>query len=162
MIFGVRCMTDNNDFYYKSMMRLALTQAHIAYREKEVPIGAVICRQGEILSVGYNKRERARNALLHAEIEAISGACRMLGGWRLDNCELFVTLEPCPMCAGAVINSRISKVIFGASDPKAGTCGSVLDLFSYGFNHKPFVIGGVLEAECSQLLVDFFSELRKK
>lgn len=153
---------ENKNSYYEAMMRLALAQAHIAYREKEAPIGAVICRNGEIISFGHNRRENARNALLHAEIEAISGACKALGGWRLDGCELFVTLEPCPMCAGAIINSRIAAVIFGASDPKAGVCGSVLDLFSYRFNHKPVVLKGVLENECSSLLKSFFSELRAK
>lgn len=154
-------MEDKN-IYYEAMMRLAIAQAHIAYREKEAPIGAVVCRNGDIISFGHNRRESAKNALLHAEIEAISRACKALGGWRLEGCELFVTLEPCPMCAGAIINSRISAVIFGASDPKAGVCGSVLDLFSFHFNHKPVVVKGILEKECSSMLKSFFSELRNK
>lgn len=154
-------MEENKD-YYEAIMRLALAQAHVAFREKEAPIGAVVCRKGEIISFGRNRRENAKNALLHAEIEAISGACKALGGWRLEGCELFVTLEPCPMCAGAIINSRISTVIFGASDPKAGVCGSVLDLFSFPFNHKPVVVKGVLENECSSLLKSFFAGLRNK
>ena len=153
---------DNQDNYYSSMMRLALAQARIAYREKEAPVGAVICRQGEVIALGHNRRESERNALLHAEIEAISAACRSLGGWRLDGCELFVTLEPCPMCAGAIINSRIATVIYGCRDPKAGSCGSVVDLFSFPFNHKPAAVSGVLESECSALLKNFFSELRRK
>lgn len=150
----------SNIKYYESMMRLAIAQAHIAYREKEVPIGAVVCRNGELISFGYNRREEKRNALLHAEIEAISRACSMLGGWRLEGCEIFVTLEPCPMCAGAIINSRISTVVYGASDPKAGACGSVINLFNYPFNHKPAIVKGVLEAECSDLLKSFFKSLR--
>lgn len=142
------------------MMRLAIAQAHIALREREVPIGAVICRNGQVISFGRNRRESGRNALLHAEIEAINGACRALSGWRLEDCELYVTLEPCPMCAGAIINSRIKTLIYGASDPKAGACGSVLNLFGFPFNHKPGVVNGILAGECSDLLKSFFSDLR--
>jgi tRNA(adenine34) deaminase len=148
------------DLYRRSMMRLAIAQAHIALREREVPIGAVICRHGEVISFGHNRREGKHNALLHAEIEAINGACRALSGWRLEGCELYVTLEPCPMCAGAIINSRISTVIYGADDSKAGACGSVLNLFEYPFNHKPKIVTGVLENECAALLRDFFAGLR--
>lgn len=148
--------------FHESMMRLAIAQAHIAFREHEVPIGAVICRDGELISFGRNRRETSRNALLHAEIEAIGNACRALGSWRLENCELYVTLEPCPMCAGAIINSRIRSVIFGAKDPKAGVCGSLLNLFEYNFNHRPTIICGVLEDECASLLKAFFSNLRQE
>ena len=148
--------------YRKSMMRLAIAQAHIAMREREVPIGAVICREGKLISFGHNEREGCRNALLHAEISAINSACRRLSSWRLDGCELYVTLEPCPMCAGAIINSRISAVIYGASDFKAGACRSVINLFECHFNHKPNIIAGVLESECSALLKDFFAGLRSK
>lgn len=147
--------------YREAFMRLAIAQAHIAYRMHEVPIGAVICKDGELISAGRNNREGGRNALYHAEINAIGKACRKLGSWRLDGCELFVTLEPCPMCAGAIINSRIKSIIFGAKDPKAGACGSVINLFSCPFNHRPSVTGGILEQECAGLLTDFFSELRK-
>lgn len=149
-----------NGGYYESMMRLALAQAHLAARDREVPIGAVICRGGEIVALGHNRREVGRNALYHAEIEAIDAACRALGGWRLEDCELFVTLEPCPMCAGAIINSRIETVVFGARDPKAGACGSVLNLFDCPFNHRPHIVTGVLENECASLLKEFFAGLR--
>jgi tRNA(adenine34) deaminase len=148
------------DLYRKSMMRLAIAQAHIALREREVPIGAVICRDGELISFGRNRREGSRNALLHAEIEAIDSACRHLSSWRLEGCELYVTLEPCPMCAGAIINARIASLIFGACDPKAGACGSVINLFGYPFNHSPNVVTGVLEGECEALLKGFFTALR--
>lgn len=150
------------DLKREAMMRLAIAQAHIAMREHEVPIGAVVCRQGEVLSFGHNRRETSHNALLHAEIEAIDGACRILSSWRLDGCELYVTLEPCPMCAGAIINSRIATVVFGASDLKAGACGSILNLFGYKFNHTPQVVKGVLDDECSALLKEFFISLRSK
>ena len=106
--------------------------------------------------------EKAKNALLHAEIDAINNACTKLGGWRLWNCEIYVTLEPCPMCAGAIINSRIKKVTFGAYDKKNGACSSVTDLFSLPFNHKPEMAGGFMEEECSKILSDFFSDLRSR
>jgi len=155
-------MTSTLQSHYESMMRLALSQARIAFREREVPIGAVICKGNDIISFGHNRRETGRNALYHAEIEAINNACRVLGGWRLDGCELYVTLEPCPMCAGAIINSRIKTVIFGAKDPKAGVCGSIINLFDFKFNDRPNIIGGILEDECSLLLKSFFADLRKE
>ena len=155
-ITGINCCLSN-----ESAMRLAIAQAHIANREGEVPIGAVIFKDGILISVGHNRREGCKNALKHAEIEAIDMACKQLGGWRLDGCTLYVTLEPCPMCAGAIINSRISAVVYGASDPKAGVCGSIFNLFAYPFNHMPRVVSGVLEAECGMLLTDFFHKLRK-
>ncbi len=149
-------MRSDEDF-----MREALRLAREAAEEGEVPVGAVIVRDGEIVARGKNRRETGRNALCHAELEAIGGACRALGGWRLWQCELFVTLEPCPMCAGAAINARLRRVVFGAHDPKAGSCGSVVNLFELPYNHHPQLCGGVLEEECSSLLTDFFRRLRK-
>jgi tRNA(adenine34) deaminase len=147
--------------YREKMMTAALAEAAKAAGENEVPVGAVVCRNGELVSVGRNRREKGKNALYHAEIEAIDSACKSLGGWRLWECEMFVTLEPCPMCAGAIINSRLKKVTFGASDPKNGACGSVIDLFSLAFNHKPECEGGFMQAECSEILTKFFSDMRK-
>ena len=139
----------------------ALRLAREAAAEGEVPVGCVIVRGDEIVGRGRNRREKNKTALAHAEIEAISEACARLGGWRLWECTLYVTLEPCPMCAGAIINSRISRVYYGAKDDKAGCCGSVLNLFEERFNHKPRIYGGVLEQECSRALSHFFQELRK-
>ncbi len=133
-----------------------------SFEEGEVPVGAVVVKDGVIVGRGRNMRENGKNALLHAEISAINEACKTLGGWRLWQCEMYVTLEPCPMCAGAVINSRIKKVIFGAYDKKAGSFGSVVDFNSLPYNHKPQIEGGVDEKECSQLLSLFFQELRQK
>lgn len=143
-------------------MRLAIEQARLAAEDGEVPVGAVVVRNGEVVSTGRNRREKGKNALAHAEIEAINNACAALGGWRLWECDLYVTLEPCPMCAGAIINSRIKKVVFGAKDEKAGSCGTVTDLFEFPYNHKPLTVRGVLEDECAQLLSDFFKELRER
>lgn len=143
-------------------MRLALALAREAAQEGEVPVGAVVVKDGEVISTGRNRRERGKNALCHAELEAIDRACRLLGGWRLWQCELFVTLEPCPMCAGAIINARISRVVYGARDPKAGSCGSVVNLFELPYNHSPELLGGVLADECALLLTDFFQKLRDK
>ena len=143
-------------------MREALRLAREAADEGEVPVGAVIVKDGCIVSKGRNRRETGKSALAHAELEAISGACTALGGWRLWQCDLYVTLEPCPMCAGAIINARIPRVFFGAYDKKAGSCGSVVNLFGLPYNHKPEVTAGVLETECSLLLSDFFRRLRKK
>lgn len=144
----------------KELMLLALEQARLAVAELEVPVGAVISRNGEVVSVGRNRRENGKNALAHAEIEAIDLACKKLGGWRLWECEMFVTLEPCPMCAGAIINSRIRRLVYGASDYKAGSCGSVVNLFELPYNHKPEVVSGYMQEECSVLLSDFFARLR--
>ena len=129
-------------------MRKALRLAAISAEEGEVPVGAVVVRDGQIIATGRNRREKGKNALYHAEIEAIDAACKALGGWRLPRCQLYVTLEPCPMCAGAIINARIEKVWFGAYDKKAGSVASVVDLFSLPYNHKPETEGGVLEEEC--------------
>ena len=141
-------------------MGQALELAREAAAEGEVPVGCVIVRNGEIVGRGRNRRETGKTALGHAEIEAISQACRNLGGWRLWECTLYVTLEPCPMCAGAIINARIPRVVYGAADAKAGSCGSVCNLFDMAYNHHPQVEQGLLEEECKQLLQDFFAQLR--
>ena len=138
----------------------ALELAKAAAAEKEVPVGCVIVCRGQVVGRGRNRRETGKTALGHAEIEAIAEACKTLGGWRLWECTLYVTLEPCPMCAGAIINSRLSTVRYGARDDKAGACTSVLNLFEERFNHRPRLYGGLLEAECAALLQDFFSRLR--
>ncbi len=143
-------------------MRRALELAALAAAEREVPVGAVIVKDGVIVGEGRNRREKDKNALAHAEIEAIDMACRTLGGWRLSGCALYVTLEPCPMCAGAIINARIDSVYIGTADPKAGCCGSVVDLFAQPFNHKPTCEYGLCQEECSAQLKTFFRELRKK
>lgn len=143
-------------------MQEALRLAREAANEGEVPVGAVIVKDGEILSRGRNRRELGKNALCHAELEAIHNACTTLGGWRLWQCELYVTLEPCPMCTGAIINARIPRVIYGARDAKAGSCGSVIDLFSLPYNHKAEVTAGVLEEECAGVLKEFFQKLRER
>ena len=141
-------------------MREALSLARQAGAEGEVPVGCVIARGDEIVGRGRNRREKDKTALGHAEIEAIADACRNLGGWRLWECTLYVTLEPCPMCAGAIINARIPRVVYGAKDAKAGSCGSVCDLFSMEYNHHPQVESGIREEECAALLRDFFAQLR--
>ena len=141
-------------------MDAALALAREAAQDGEVPVGCVIVRGDEIVGRGRNRRETEKTALGHAEIEAIADACRNLGGWRLWECTLYVTLEPCPMCAGAIINARIPRVVFGASDDKCGACGSVCDLFSMDFNHHPEVEKGVREAESKELLTEFFQQLR--
>ncbi|MBP3697680.1 MAG: nucleoside deaminase [Clostridia bacterium] len=146
----------------REFMNLAIEQAKISASELEVPVGAVIVRNGEVVSVGRNRREIGKNALAHAEIEAIDLACKKLGGWRLWECEMFVTLEPCPMCTGAIINSRIRRLVFGASDYKAGSCGSVVNLFDLPYNHKPEVVEGFMQEECSAMLTEFFADLRKR
>ena len=143
-------------------MDAALELARQAMADGEVPVGCVIVRGDEIVGRGRNRRETAKTALGHAEIEAIADACRNLGGWRLWECTLYVTLEPCPMCAGAIINARIPRVVFGASDSKCGACGSVCDLFSMEFNHHPQVEKGIREAEAGELLTEFFQNLRQE
>lgn len=148
-----------DDIFY---MQEALSLAKEASDEGEVPVGAIIVCEGEIVGRGRNRREFGKNALAHAEIEAINEACKTLGGWRLWKCDMYVTLEPCPMCTGAIINSRIRKLVFGASDYKAGSVGSVVNLFDFPYNHKPEIVKGVCENECSQILTDFFKKLRNK
>jgi tRNA(adenine34) deaminase len=144
----------------EELMGLALEQAAQAAALGEVPIGAVVARRGEVVAAAHNTRETEKNALHHAELLAIDAACRALGGWRLWECELFVTLEPCPMCSGAIINSRIRRVVYGAADPKAGCCGSVTDLFALPFNHRPAVESGLRADEAQALLQAFFARLR--
>ena len=143
-------------------MEEALKLARQAAQEGEVPIGCVVTLGDEIVGRGRNCRETKKTALGHAEILAIDEACRRLGGWRLWQCRLYVTLEPCPMCAGAIINARIPVVVYGAKDPKAGSVDSVARLFSMDYNHHPHVISGVLEEPCAQLLRDFFRSLRSR
>ena len=138
----------------------ALALARVSASEGEVPVGCVIVRNGEIVGRGRNRREQVRNALSHAEIEAINDACRNLGGWRLWECTLYVTLEPCPMCAGAIINARIPRVVYGAGDVKCGAVRSVCSLFDMAFNHHPKVEFGIMEEECAALLTEFFQKLR--
>ena len=141
-------------------MDKALELAREAAAAGEVPVGCVIVRKGEIVGTGRNRREQGRSALAHAEIEAIEQACRTLGGWRLWECTLYVTLEPCPMCAGAIINARIPRVVYGASDSKFGACHSVCSLFSMAFNHHPTVEAGIREEEAAGLMTEFFQNLR--
>lgn len=141
-------------------MRLALDEAKKALGENEVPVGAVIVKNGEVIAYGRNRREKENNALCHAELEAIDKACKALGGWRLTDCDLYVTLEPCPMCAGAIINARIRRVYYGAFDDKAGSFGSVVDFNHLRYNHKPEIYAGIMEDECQSLLTEFFKALR--
>ena len=143
-------------------MREAIALAEKAAELGEAPVGCVIVLDGEIIGRGYNLRESSGNPLTHAEIIAINEACRHVESFRLVGCELYVTLEPCPMCAGACINSRIERVVFGAYDPKAGSCGSIVNLFDLPYNHKPALCGGVLEEECASLLSRFFLSLRER
>ena len=146
----------------ENYMKLALDEAAKAAIEGEVPVGAVIVKDGEIISVARNNREATGDATGHAELLAIKEACKAIGGWHLDKCELYVTLEPCPMCMGAIINSRIKKITFGAKDAKAGACGSVLDMCTYPLNHKPLVESGIMKEECAKVLTDFFESKRGK
>ena len=144
----------------RQFMEEALSLAREAAAAGEVPVGCVVVRKGEIVGRGRNRREQDKSALAHAEIEAIAEACRNLGGWRLWECTLYVTLEPCPMCAGAIINARIPRVVYGASDAKCGAARSVCSLFSMEFNHHPQVDSGLMEEECAELLTEFFRQLR--
>ncbi len=147
---------------HEDYMREALALAEEAAAAGEVPVGCVIVWDGAVVGRGRNRREEDADALAHAEICAIREACAAVGGWRLHKAKLYVTLEPCPMCAGAIINARIPEVYFGARDDKAGACGSVLNLFEERFNHKPRLVGGILEDECGALLREFFHRVRKK
>ena len=142
-------------------MNMALDLARQAAEDGEVPVGAVVVRDGQVVGTGRNRRESCGNALAHAELEAIDEACRRLGGWQLVGCTLYVTLEPCPMCAGAIINSRIERVVLGAMNPKAGSCGSLVNLFDIPYNHRPTVESGVCAEECSGVLKEFFRRLRE-
>ncbi|MBF0578607.1 nucleoside deaminase [Erysipelotrichaceae bacterium RD49] len=152
-------MQNVNEKYMKSALRLA-QKAEVM---DEVPVGAVIVHEGRIIGRGYNRRQTKQNSLEHAELMAIAQACRKLGSWRLEGCDLYVTLEPCPMCAGAIIQSRVRKVYFGAFDAKGGAVGSVTNLFELPqWNHHPDFEGGLLEDECSKILKDFFRAKRQK
>ena len=141
-------------------MRRALRLAQEAADEGEVPVGAVVVRKGEIVGEGRNRREKAKSALSHAELEAIQNACQNLGGWRLWECELYVTLEPCPMCAGAIVNARIPQIYFGAYDPKNGCVGSVANILELPLAFHPKYEGGILKEECGAILTNFFKRLR--
>lgn len=141
-------------------MAAALELARQSAREGEVPVGCVIVRRGEIVGSGRNRREAGKSALAHAEIEAIAQANAALGGWRLWECTLYVTLEPCPMCAGAIINARVPAVVYGAKEPNFGSCGSVLNLFEERYGHHPAIYGGVLADDCAAALRAFFGGLR--
>ena len=143
-------------------MKEALRLAQISYNEGEVPVGAVIVKDNEIIATGRNRREQSKNALSHAEIEAINNACNKLGGWRLWECDIYITLEPCPMCSGAIVNARIPNVYFGAYDKNFGCCGSTLNILELQNSFRPHFEGGILEDECSNLITDFFKKLRQK
>ncbi len=153
-----------SDLHY---MRIALRQAKKAAAMGEVPVGAVLVKREKdgsekIVSYGYNRRESRKNALMHAEISAIDKACRRLSSWRLSGCTLYVTLEPCPMCAGAAINARLDRVVFGACDLRFGACGSAVNLYEVPFNHIPQLQGPIMQEECAAILTDFFKARRKK
>lgn len=150
-------LLDEDIFFMKKAIEVAKSQTV----HGEVPVGAIIVKDGEVIASGTNHRETQKNCLCHAEIEAIGNACKSLGGWRLWQCTMYVTLEPCPMCAGAIINARLPRVVFGAYDKKNGSCGSVANLFLLSYNHKPEFRGGILQEECADLLKDFFKRLRK-
>lgn len=142
-------------------MRLALSEAEKCIETNDVPVGAVIVKNGKVIARGRNLKERDNLGILHAEIVAITNANKALNSTNLSGCELYVTLEPCPMCAGAIINSKIDKVVFGAFDLKNGACGSVTNLFALPFTHKPECFGGIMEDECSNILTEFFKSIRK-
>ncbi len=145
---------------HERYMGMALDLAREAIADGDVPVGCVVVKDGEVIGRGRNRREERGDATAHAEIEAIRDACRTLGSWRLHGCTMYVTLEPCPMCAGGIVNARVDTVRYGARDEKAGCCGSVLDLFQERFNHRPRVYQGPLREECEKLLRDFFESLR--
>ena len=148
----------------EAYMQIALELARQAYEINEVPVGAIVVKKstGKIIGKGYNRREIDKNPLAHAEIAAIKQAAETLGGWRLLDCDIYVTLEPGPMCCGAIINSRIERVIFGAFDSKSGSVESIINMFDLPFNHKPKIVSGIMQKECSEILSDFFTELRKR
>ena len=150
-------MSDLHEKYMREALALALEAAD----HGEVPVGCVIVHDGDIVGRGRNRREEKQSTLSHAETEAIAEANRTLGSWRLEDCSLYVTLEPCPMCAGAIINARIPKVFYGARDSVMGACGGILNLFMEEFPHHPALVGGILSDECSRILTDFFRSLRK-
>ena len=146
----------------REYMRQALELARQAMEEGEVPVGCVIVRDGAVVGRGRNRRETEHTALGHAELDAIRQACGALGGWRLSRCALYVTLEPCPMCAGAILNARLRRVWYGARDEAMGACGGVTNLFMESFPNRPALVGGILGEACRQVLADFFAGLRKR
>ena len=146
---------------HEEYMNIALCEARDAAKEGEIPVGAVIVKDGAVIASAHNNRETSGDATGHAEVLAIRKACNALGGWHLEKCTLYVTLEPCPMCMGAIINARVGCVVFGAKDAKAGACGSVLDLRNYPLNHKPSVEAGFMKEECAAILSEFFKERRQ-
>lgn len=142
-------------------MHLAMLEAKAAAARGEIPVGALIVRDGKIIASAGNGRERDKSAIAHAELTAIGEACRVLEGWRLVGCELFVTLEPCPMCMGAIVNARIPRIVYGATDPKAGAVGGLFDMNAFPLNHHPEIVSGVLGDECAEMLREFFRERRR-
>lgn len=155
-------MENEEKVLHEKYMKEALKQARLAYKHDEVPIGCVIVRDGEIIARGYNKRNTIKSTLGHAEITAIKKAGKVTGDWRLEDCTMYITLEPCPMCAGAIVQARIPKVVIGSMNPKAGCAGSVINLLQMdGFNHKTEIVKDILRDECSSILSDFFARLRK-
>lgn len=154
----IRCYSVDNNYYMKE----ALKEAKKAYKKEEIPVGAILVIDDKIVARGHNKRELENSILSHAELNVIKKANKKLNSWRIENAKLYVTLEPCSMCMGAIIQSRISELYFGAYDQKGGACGSVLNLMDYKFNHNVKIQGGILEENCKKLLQDFFKELRNK
>ena len=146
----------------EKFMSLAIKQARLSLKTADVPVGCVIVKNGKVIARAHNEREKKKDATCHAELTAIKKACKKLGGWRLIGCEMYVTLEPCPMCAGAIINSRIERLVIGAPDEKGGAVLNKAELFEKGYNHKPETVFGVKETECANLLKDFFKALRLK
>ena len=146
---------------HEDYMNQALTLAREAAAHGEVPVGCVIVRDGKIIGRGRNRREEKQAVSSHAEMEAMAQANEVLGSWRLEDCDLYVTLEPCPMCAGAILNARIARVFYGARDAAMGACGGVLNLFMENFPHRPQLVGGILAEDCQAVLSAFFKELRK-
>lgn len=143
-------------------MKEALKEARKAYNKEEIPVGAVIVKDGQIIGRGHNLKETKKNTIKHAEIIAIENASKKLGAWRLEECQIYVTLEPCTMCAGAIINARIDKVFIGTEDSKTGACGSVLNIFEYPFNHRVEIEKDIMKEQCEKIIKDFFVELRKR
>ena len=141
-------------------MKLSLKEAALAFKKEEVPVGAVIVKNGKVISKAHNKKETLKNTIAHAEMLAIEKASKKLKNWRLTGCTIYVNLEPCPMCAGAMILSRVERLVFGAYDPKSGACGSVLNVFEANLNHYVKITGGILEKESEKLLKSFFKEIR--
>jgi len=160
---SMNCIADNkHSSRDEEYMKVAIELAALAAEQDEVPVGAIVVHKGTtIVGKGYNSREMQKNALCHAEVIAINEACKTLGGWRLPECELYVTLEPCPMCAGAVVNSRIDRVVYGAKDLRAGAFGTLISLNDLPLNHKPEIVGGVLGDECADILKQYFKKKRK-